>query len=99
MIFCAQFVNDGTQEVCDFSEATYNSLEFNINEVSERLSNCSLRTGLDQVPGNVIRAVSNNLSVHFLKLVQYLTSTCEYPECWKLIDIKPIHKKRLCKEY
>ena len=69
MIFCAQFVNDETQEVCDFSEATYNSLEFNSNEVSETLSNCNLGTGPDQAPGNVIRAVFNNLSAHFSKLV------------------------------
>ena len=86
-------MNDETQEVCDFSEATYNSLEFNINEVSETLSTCSLGTGLDQVPGNVIRAISNNLSIHFLKLVQHIIATSEYPECWKLMDIKPIRKK------
>ena len=90
--FCAQIVNDETQEVCDFSEATDNSLELNINEVSQTLSQCSLGTGPDQVPGNGIRSVSNNLSVHFLKLVQQIISTSEYPD-WKLIDIKPIHKK------
>ena len=28
-------MKDETQEVCDFSEATYNSLDFNINEVSK----------------------------------------------------------------
>ena len=78
MCFCSQFVNDETQEKGYFSEATYNSLEININEVSEALSNCSVGTGPDQVPGNVIRAVSNNLSVHFLMLVQATISTSEY---------------------
>ena len=86
-------MNDETQEVCDFSEATYNSLKFNINEVSELLSLFGLRTGPDQVPGIVIRAVFNNLSLLFLKLVDHIIATCEYPECWKLIDIKPIIKK------
>ena len=87
-------MNDETQEVFDFSEATYNSLEFTINEVSETLSNCSLGTGPDRVPGNVIPAVFNNMSVQFLKLVQHIISTSEYPECWKLIDIKHIQKRQ-----
>ena len=91
-------MNDETQEVCELSEATYNSLEFDINEVSQTLSNCSLGTGPDQVPGNVIRAVSYNLSVLFLKLVQHIISTSEYPECWNLIDINPIHKKGSAKK-
>ena len=89
--FCAQIVNDKTQEVCAFSEATYNSLEFIINKKSQTLSKCSLGMGPDQVPGNGIRAVFNNLSVHLLKSVQQINSTSEYPH-WKLIDIKPIHK-------
>ena len=86
-------MNDETQEVGDFSEATYNSFEFNINEVSETLSNCSLGSGPNQVPGNVVCAVFNDLSVPFLKLVQHEILIPEYPEPWKLIDIKPIHKK------
>ena len=61
--------------------------------MSETLSNFSLGTGPDQVPGNVFQAVSDNLSVHLLKLVQNIISTCDYPECWKLIGVKPIHKK------
>ena len=78
MCFCSQFVNDETQEKCYFSEATHNYLEINIIEVSEALSNCSLGTGSDQVPGNNIRAVSNSLNVHFLKLVQQIFSASEY---------------------
>ena len=35
--FCEQFVKDGTQEVCDFSETTYNSLDFNINLVCQNI--------------------------------------------------------------
>ena len=75
--FLTQFVNDETQEVCDFTEATYNSLEFNVNKVSETLSNRSRGTGPDQVPFNVVRAVSNNLSLHFLELVQHIISTSD----------------------
>ena len=77
-VFCSQFVIEETQEKCYLSEATYNSLEININEVSEAVSNCSLGTGSDQVPGNNIRAVSNSLNVHFLKLVQHTISASEY---------------------
>ena len=78
MCFCSHIVKDETQETCYFSEASYNYSEINIIEVSEALSNCSVGTGPDQVPGNVIRAVSNNLSVLFLKLVQLIISTSEY---------------------
>ena len=78
---------------CDFAEETYNSVEYNKKEVSETMSNCSLGNDPDQVLVNVFRTVSNNLSVHFLKLVQHIISTCEHSECFKLIDIKPLHKK------
>ena len=73
---------------------TLDSLEFDRSLLSETLSKRSLGTGPDQVPGDIIRAISNNLSVHFLKLLQHIISTCEYPECWKLIDIKPIQKSQ-----
>ena len=78
---------------CDFAEETYNSVEYNKNEVSETMSNCSLGNGPDQVLVNVFRTVSNNLSVHFLKLVQHIISTCEHSECLKLIDIKPLQSR------
>ena len=61
------------------------------------LSHCILGTDPNQVPGNVIRALFNKLSVHFLKLVPSIISTSEYRECWNLIDIKPIHKKGITK--
>ena len=57
-------MSDQNQEFRGFSEATYNSLEFSIKEVSQKLSNCSLGDGPDQVPDDVSRAVFNNLSVH-----------------------------------
>ena len=43
--------------------------------------------------GATIRTIATPLSVHFVGLATSILETAKYPDNWKLVDVKPLHKK------
>ena len=43
--------------------------------------------------GETIRKIATPLSIHFLGLARSILETAKYPDNWKLVDVKPLHKK------
>ena len=39
------------------------------------------------------RTIATPLSIHFLNLARSILETAKYPGNWKLVDVKPLHKK------
>ena len=49
--------------------------------------------GSDNLSGKIIRTIATPLSIHFLNLAGSILETAKYPDNWKLVDVKPLHKK------
>ena len=49
--------------------------------------------GSDNMSGATIRTIASPLSIHFLGLARSILETAKYPDNWKLVDVKPLHKK------
>ena len=49
--------------------------------------------GSDNMSGATIRTIATPLSVHILGLARSILETAKYPDNWKLVDVKPLHKK------
>ena len=49
--------------------------------------------GSDNMSGATIRTIATPLSIHFLNLARSILETAKNPDNWKLVDVKPLHKK------
>ena len=76
----------------DFPPSVLNEIEFSLEEVIETLLQTSDGMGSDNMSGATIRTIATSLSVHFLGLARSILETAKYPDNWKLVDIKPLHK-------
>ena len=76
----------------DFPPSVLNEIEFSLEEVSERLLQTSDGMGSDNIPGATFRTNATPLSVHFLGLARSILEIAKYPDNWKLVDVKPLHK-------
>ena len=76
----------------DFSEREFNSVSFDLDNVNEELMNASLGTGIDLIPGLLLRHTSSSLSFHVLKLLEAIVEFSVYPLWWKRAVITPIYK-------
>ena len=77
----------------DFPPSVLNEIEFSLEEVIETLLQTSDGMGSDNMSGATIRTIATPLSVHFLGLARSILETAKYPDNWKLVDVKPLHKK------
>ena len=78
----------------DFPPSVLNEIEFSLEEVIETFLQTSDVMGSDNMSGATIRTIATPLSVHFLGLARSILETAKYPDNWKLVDVKPLHKKR-----
>ena len=77
----------------DFPPSVLNEIEFSLEEVIETLLQTSDGMGSDNMSGATIRTIAIPLSIHFLGLARSILETAKYPDNWKLVDVKPLHKK------
>ena len=77
----------------DFPPSVLNEIEFSLEDVIEMLLQTSDGMGSDSMSGATIRTIATSLSVHFLDLARSILETAKYPDNWKLVDVKPQHKK------
>ena len=77
----------------DFPPSVLNEIEFSLEEVIETLLQTSDGMGSDNMSGATIRTIATPLSIHFLGLARSILQTAKYPDNWKLVDVKPLHKK------
>ena len=77
----------------DFPPSVRNEIEFSLEEVIEPLVQTSDGMGSDNMSGATIRTISTPLSIHFLGLARSILETAKYPDKWKLVDVKPLHRK------
>ena len=76
----------------NFSEREFNSVSFDLHNVNEDLMNASLGTGIDLIPGLLLRHTSSSLSFHVLKLFEAIVESSVYPLSWKRAVITPSYK-------
>ena len=76
----------------DFSEHEFNSVSFDLDNVNEELMNASLGTGIDLIPGLLLRHTSSSLSFHVLKLFEAIVESSVYPLSWKRAAFTPVYK-------
>ena len=77
----------------DFPPSVLNEIEFSLGEVIETLLQTSDGMGSDNMSGATIRSIATPMSVHILGLARSILETAKYPDNWKLVDVKPLHKK------
>ena len=77
----------------NFPPSALNEIELSFEEVIETLLRTSDGMGSDNMSGEITRTIANSLSIHFLNLARSILETAEYPDNWKLVDVKPLHKK------
>ena len=77
----------------DFPPSVLNEIEFSLEEVIKTFLQTSDGMGSGNMSGATIRTIATPLSVHFLGLVRCILETAKYPDNWKLVDVKPLHKK------
>ena len=80
----------------NFDELELNDVEITLDEVYSVLNCCTNGTGPDGLSGFLLRQISNEFSIHFLKLAEHILSTSIFPANWKTTFIRPMHKKK-CK--
>ena len=89
------FINQFTpcdRKYRDFPPSVLNEIEFSLEEVIETRLQTSDGMGSDNMSGATIRKIATPLSIHFLGLARSILETAKYPDNWKLVDIKPLHK-------
>ena len=91
--FCSVFTTPSSSTAYHYPAAALNNICFTLKEVHQSLIACRPGTGADGIPGQIIHSIANSLSVHFLQLANYIINTSTYPEVWKTVDVKPLHKK------
>ena len=77
----------------DFPPSVLNEIEFSLEDVIETLLQTSDGMGSDNMAGETIRTIATPLSIHFLGLARSILETAKYPDNWKLVGVKPLHKK------
>ena len=77
----------------DFHPSVLNEIEFSLEEVIETLLQTSDGMGSDNMSGVSTRTIATPLSIHFLNLDRSILETAKYPDNWKIVDVKPLHKK------
>ena len=77
----------------DFPLSVLKEIEFSLGEVIETLLQTSDGMGSDNMSSAAIRTVATPLSVDFLGLARSILETARNPDNWKLVDVKPLHKK------
>ena len=77
----------------DFPPSVLNEIEFSLEEVLETLLQTSDGMGSDNMSGATIRSIATPLTIQFLGLARIILETAKYPDNWKLVDVKPLHKK------
>ena len=58
-----------------FTEREFNCVSFDLDNVNEELMNASLGTGIDLIPGFLLRHKSSSLSFHVLKLFEAIVDS------------------------
>ena len=92
IFFISQFTAcDGQYR--DFPPSVLNEIEISLEEVIETLLQTSDGMGSDNMSGETTRTIATPLSIHFLNLARSILETAKYPDNWKLVDVKPLHKK------
>ena len=76
-----------------FLPSVLNEIEFSLEEVIETLLQKSDGMGSDNMSGATIRTIATPLSIHFLNVARSILETAKYSDNWKLVDVKPLHKK------
>ena len=77
----------------DYPPSVLNEIEFSLEEVIETLLQTSDGMGSDNMSGETTRKIATPLSINFLNLAKSILETAKYPDNWKLVDVKPLHKK------
>ena len=77
----------------DFLPSVLNEIEFSLEEVIETLLQTSDGRSSDNMSGATIRTIATPLKIHFLGLARSILETAKFPDNWKLVDVKPLHKK------
>ena len=90
--FISQFTSCDRQ-YRDFPPSVLNEIEFSLEEVIETLLQTSDGMGSDNMSGATTRTIATPLSIHFLDWARSILETTKYPDNWKLVDVKPLHKK------
>ena len=75
-----------------FSEREFKSVSFDRDNINEELMNASLDTGIDLIPGLLLRHTSTSLSFHVLKLFEAIVESSVYPLSWKRAVITPLYR-------
>ena len=89
--FLSQFTTCDRQ-YRDFPPSVLNEIEFSLEEVIETLLQTSDGMGSDNMSGATVRKLATPLSIHFFGLARSILETAKYPDNWKLVDMKPLHK-------
>ena len=77
----------------NFDELELNDVEITLDEVYSVLNCCTNGTGQDGLSGFLLRQISNEFSIQFLRVVEHILSTSLFPANWKTVFIRPMHKK------
>ena len=71
-VFFFSMYSASTANDLDFSEREFNSVSFDLDNVNEELMNASLGTGIDLIPGLLLRHTSSS----FLSCIETIRSNC-----------------------
>ena len=86
-------VSEKLRQYRDFPPSVLNEIEFSLEEVIQTLLQIIDGMGSDNISGATIRTIAAPLSIHFLNLARSILETAKNPDNWKLVDVKPLHKK------
>ena len=90
--FFISMYSASTETDLDFSEREFNSMSFDSDNVNQKLTNASLGTGIDLIPGLLLRHTSFSLYFHVLKLFEANVESSVYTLSWKRAVITPNFK-------
>ena len=80
----------------NFDELELNDVEITLDEIYPVLKCCTNGNGPHGLSGFLLRQISNEFSIHFLKLAEHILSLSVFTASWKTTFIRPMQKKK-CK--
>jgi hypothetical protein len=84
--------NIGNSECGIIEERELNDIDVTLDETIAALSNASLGTGPDSIPGVILRRFATELAPHFQQLFRAIIETGNYPSNWKMAKVVPVFK-------
>ena len=91
--FFISVYNPPINTLVDFCDRMLNYVNFDLADVFSAPSAASLGTGIDHIPGHLLKYSAKPLSFHLLKLFEAITSPAIFPQRLKNRVITPVYKK------